>query len=246
MIGSSPDVIMTDEEWHVGVFRERKLVRQLMVQAFWHFGIHSFEPLRRHALKRTIEIQRADDLAIKSDAKASVIKLMDYHIVFSDMIRRSFAQSQFVNLARHPYGQCESLMRSGLSLKHACRWYSDVARIMIAQSGPETLAVRFEDVVTRPLEVCDRLYRSLGVRWPTDKKINVKVKPYGAQRTADVDVSQGEFIRVEADDIETHIDASVLRGEKERLSDLQRKAIWDRTGQVAAHFGYTEAGSCWT
>jgi hypothetical protein len=48
---------------------------------------------------------------------------MDYHIGFAHMIAGSFRRATFINLERHPYGQCESLMRSGLSLERACRWY---------------------------------------------------------------------------------------------------------------------------
>jgi hypothetical protein len=38
-----------------------------------------------------------------------------------------------------------------------------------------------------------------------------------------------------------HIDASVLRGETERLSYSQRRAIWELTGAAATRFGYTAA-----
>ena len=108
----------------------------------WHFGhlaFRSFEPLRRYALRKTLEMQRPDDVTTKPDARSLVVKLMDYHIVFAEMIGSSFERATFVNLTRHPYGQCESLMRSGLSLEDACRWYDDVARMMVqhAESGSD-------------------------------------------------------------------------------------------------------------
>jgi hypothetical protein len=242
MIGSSPDVIMTTKEWHVGVFGDRKTVRKGLLLAFSSLGISSFEPLRRYALGRTVKMQRPDDVAAKVDARSSVIKLMDHHIVFSDLIARSFPRITYINLTRHPYGQCESLMRSGLSLEEACRWYSDVARMMMRHS--DAISVRFEDVVTRPMETCDALYRSLGLRWSEDEKVDFKVKPYGAHRTADVGVHDREVIRIGREDVRHHIDASVLRGERDRLSDDQRKAIWELTEVAAAHFSYTESGSC--
>jgi Sulfotransferase family len=243
MIGSSPDVIMTSEEWHIGVFGSRRTFRKGAPLAFRSLGIQSFEPLRRYALRKTLEMQRPTDVTSKTEAGSLVVKLMDYHIVFAEMIGRSFEQATFVNLTRHPYGQCESLMRSGLSLEEACRWYEDVARMMATHAESGTTTVRFEEVVTRPIETCDRLYRSLGVRWSEDGRFEFKVKPYGTNRVADVGVEDKEFIRIGPEDASRQIDATVLRGEVERLSDAQRRAIWDLTGAAAARLGYSAASS---
>lgn len=243
MIGSSPDVIMTSKEWHIGVFGPRRTLRKGAPLAFRSLGIQSFEPLRRYALKKTLEMQRPTDVTSKTEAGSLVVKLMDYHIVFAEMIGRSFEQATFVNLTRHPYGQCESLMRSGLSLEEACRWYDDVARMMATHAESGTTMVRFEEVVTRPIETCDRLYRSLGVRWSEDGRFEFKVKPYGTNRVADVGVEDKEFIRIGPEDASRQIDATVLRGETARLSDAQRRAIWDLTEDAAGRLGYTAAGS---
>jgi hypothetical protein len=243
MIGSSPDVIMTSEEWHVGVFGTKNALRKGAPLAFRSLGIHSFEPLRRYALRKTLEMQKPNDVTTKTDARSLVVKLMDYHIVFAQMIGTSFERATFVNLTRHPYGLCESLMRSGLSLEDAGRWYDEVARMMVQHAERGAICVRFEDVVTRPMETCDGLYRSLGVRWSEDGKFEFKVKPYGTDRMADVGVEDRDFIRIGAQDASQQIDASVLRGETERLSETQRRAIWDRTGGAAGRLGYTAAGS---
>lgn len=53
-----------------------------------------------------------------------------------------------------------------------------------SESG--AIGLRFEDVVTRPMETCDELYRSLGVRWSEDGKFEFKVKPYGADRISEL------------------------------------------------------------
>jgi Sulfotransferase family len=243
MIGSSPDVIMTSKEWHVAAFGKRKMLRKGILLAFRSLGIRSFEPLRRYALGKTLEMQRPNDVTTKPDARNLVVKLMDYHIVFAEMIGTSFERATFVNLTRHPYGQCESLMRSGLSLESACRWYHDVACMMVDHAESGAIGVRFEDLVTRPIETSDKLYRSLGVRWSEDGKFEFKVKPYGTDRMADVGVEDKKFIRIGVGDVTQQIDASVLRGETERLSDSQRRAIWDLTGAVAERLGYTAAGS---
>jgi hypothetical protein len=244
MLGSSPDVVMTVDEWHVAVFGDRHAVRKGATQAFSSLGLKSFEPLRRYALRKTLEARDPDDLAAKPDARACVVKLMGYHLVFSEMIRRSFEQATFVNLVRHPYGQCESLLRSGQTLEVACRRYNDVSEMILERSASGAITVRFEDVVTHPVETCDELYRSLGIRWADDGRFAFKIKPYGANRVGDVDVSRGEIVRLGADDAGDSIDPSVLHGERERLTEAQRRSIWALTGPVAARLGYTESGSC--
>jgi Sulfotransferase family len=243
MLGSSPDVIMTRKEWHVAVFGERRRLRKALFLASRSAAIRSSAPFQRYALSKVREMQRPGDVATKTDARSLVVKLMDYHIVFAQMIGASFERATFINLTRHPYGQCESLMRSGLSLEAACRWYEDVARMMATHADCKAITVRFEDVVSHPLETCDGLYRSLGLRWAEDGKFEFKVKPYGEDRLANTGVEDRDFIRIGADDVSRQIDASVLRGETERLSEAQRGAIWDLTGTTAARLGYTPAGS---
>jgi len=243
MLGSSPDVIMTSKEWHVAVFGERRRLRKALFVASRSAAIRSSAAFQRYALSKTREMQRPADVATKTDARSLVVKLMDYHIVFAQMIGTSFERATFVNLTRHPYGQCESLMRSGLSLEEACQWYENIARMLAKQEESGATTVRFEDLVTHPIETCDRLYRSLGVRWSEDGRFEFKIKPYGADRMADVGVEDRDFIRIGADDASKQIDASVLRGETERLSAAQRRAIWELTGAVAARLGYSAAGS---
>ena len=243
MIGSSPDVIMTNDEWHVGVFGARKTLRKGVPLAFRSLGIESLEPLRRYAFRKTLEMQRPNDVTTKPGARSLVVKVMDYHIVFAQMIAASFERATIVNLTRHPYGLCESLMRSGLSLGEACRWYRDVALMMVKQTQSGAITLRFEDVVTNPIETCDRLYRSLGVRWSEDGKFEFKIKPYGERRSENVDVRDGEVLRIGAGDAGRCIDASVLSGERDRLSDRQREAIWNLTGEIASRFAYDQSGS---
>jgi hypothetical protein len=116
--------------------------------------------------------------------------------------------------------------------------------MMIRRAEAGAIAVRFEDIVTQPMQTCDQLYKALDVRWAEDRRFEFKIKPYGEQRTKDVDVGDGEFIRLGAGDVGRRIDRSVLRGERDRLSDDQRKTIWNLTGEMATHFGYDQSGSC--
>jgi hypothetical protein len=96
---------------------------------------------------------------------------------------------------------------------------------------------------TAPIETRDWLYQSLDLRWPRDGRFDFKPKPYGADRVADVGVNRSEVIRIGAEDVGCHIDAAVLRGKRERLSNAQRRTIWHLTGAVAERHGYRECGS---
>jgi hypothetical protein len=118
-----------------------------------------------------------------------------------------------------------------------------VACLMAAHAKSGALSLRFEDVVTRPMETCDALYRVLGLRWSEDGKFEFKAKPYGAERVADVGVHDEELIRIGVEDAEHHIDPSVLRAERERLSEAQRREIWRLAGTAANRLGYTAFGS---
>ena len=89
---------MTTKEWHVGVFGGRRKLRRGLVVVFESLGIRSAEPLRRYALRKMIEMQRPRDLNTKGDARFVVTKPMDHHIIFSEMIARSFQRANFVNL----------------------------------------------------------------------------------------------------------------------------------------------------
>ena len=111
---------------------------------------------------------------------------------------------------------------------------------MIDHVKGEAIAVRFEDVIARPLETCDALYESLSVRWSGDRKFLFKDKPYGAHRTANVGVRDGELIRIGEEEWKNYIDSSVASSAMERLSDKERTAIWELTGAAAARLGYAE------
>jgi hypothetical protein len=239
MIGSSPDVLMTDDEWHVGVFSHRKLLRKGTVAVFHKLGLRSLPLLQPYARRKTLDTLDQADMQQKTEATSFTIKLMDYHLVFIDMIRRSFDEAVFINLVRHPYGQCESLLRSGMTLERACSWYRDVA-LMMLRCGDPVVTLRFEDAVTRPMDFCDGLYQFLGVRWSNDRRFSLKIKPYGAQRTSGVDVRGGKVVRVGAAEAENLIDTSVLDAH-ERLSEEQRRAVWTMTHETASRFGYTES-----
>ena len=107
--------------------------------------------------------------------------------------------------------------------------------------------MRFEDIVTRPIETCDGLYRSLGVRWAEDGKFEFKVKPYGdCSHGGRKGVEDKDFIRIGAEDVVFRADRFVrsTRGDKRAaIRHPNGEPYGDLTGTEAAGLGYTAAGS---
>jgi hypothetical protein len=205
--------------------------------AYRSLGIRSFEPLRR-SLGKTLEMQKPDDVSAKTETWSLVVKLMDYHIAFAQMMvhtlrrpRSSFSRDTRKVNARVSCGVVSA------SRVPAAR--TATLRMMAQQAESGAIAVRFEDVVTRPIETCPDLSACAG---PDDGKFEFKVEPYRTDRMA----RKRRGWRVDPyrrRRASQQIDASVLRGEAERLSDTQRRAIWNLTGAAAARLGYTEASS---
>ena len=95
MIGSSPDVIMTRNEWHVAVFGEKGGCVGHLWRCVGQRPSDRLAPFQRYALGKTREMQRPVDVAAKPDARSLVVKLMDYHLVFAQTIGASFERATF-------------------------------------------------------------------------------------------------------------------------------------------------------
>lgn len=243
MIGSSPDVVMTDREWHQAVFGSAYWFRKIATRSFWHFGISSFPPLRRRAYRALLAMRSPEDLQTKRSDASIVTKVMDYHMAFNSMVAASFDEVDYVVLTRHPFGQCESLMRSGLSVRQACRWYTDVAGAMAETVEQEQgIVVRFEDLVEDPIACCDELYSRLEISWRTDGRFRLKKKRFGEDRRDDGDFSENRFEWLGADNAARHIDAGVVKAAIDRLSQPVRGEIWRQTRYAAQRLGYSDAG----
>jgi hypothetical protein len=241
MIGSSPDVVMTDWEWHHAVFGSAHWLRKLATRSFWHFGISSFGPLRRRAHRALLAMRSPEDLRTKRIDASIVTKVMDYHMAFNSMVAESFDEVDYVVLTRHPFGQCESLMRSGLSVAEACRWYEDIAGAMAKTIEQEqSIVVRFEDMVGDPVACCDQLYSRLKISWRADGRFRLKKKRFGENRQGDGDFSENRFEWVGPDNAAQSIDAGVVGAGIGRLPPHTRREIWRRTGAAAQRLGYQQ------
>lgn len=241
MLGSSPDVIMTGAEWHQAVFGGARRTRRLITKAFCTFGLSSLPVLRRHAHRALLAACHEDDLRSKPPDAAVVTKVMDYHIAFNAMIAGEFDETRNVVLTRHPFGQCESLMRSGLRIDQACRWYCDVATRMagvIEESG--AVQVRFERLMKAPVDTCGEVYAAVGVSWRADRRFRHKVKRFGADRRGNGDFAENRYEWIGSADAASYIDGNVVESAVARLSADTRARIWRETRGAAIALGYSE------
>lgn len=246
LIGASPDVLMMDQEWHQAAFKgntlppraARALHRQgllsplsLPMKAF----NRAFAPL---AAKRTAGALEPGQREIKPAARAAVMKLMDYHLLFLSSIEHAHASVQPLILTRDPLAQAEGLMRSGLSAGAAGQWCRNVLALMDGihrRTGAPVF--RFEDLISEPAVFTHRLYDTLGLAWPPEGMVRVKVKGYGAQRQGDVDVGQA-YRRLPVSELASFLDPAVNAQAIARLSPADREEILSATADLAANFGY--------
>jgi hypothetical protein len=183
---------------------------------------------------------KADLQAKRSDASI-VTKVMDYHTAFNPMIAGPFDEVDYVVLTRHPFGQCESLIRSGLGVREACRWYEDIAGVMAETvEQKQGIVVRFEDLLDDPIACCDQLYSRLKISWRADGRFRLKRKCFGENRQGDGDFSENRFEWVGADNAAQHIDAGVVKAAIGRLPPSARREIWRLTRAAAQRLDYQQ------
>jgi len=248
LLGSSPDIWMMQKEWHQTVFGARQTLRRVLRKATRSGMLHNLadgerphDRMLQRFVRRRIHNDLAQDTGLYHPQAALIcMKVMDYNIVWTNGIQNSFDGGKTVVLLRHPQPQCESLMRSGLTLEAACDKYNDVATHMarlISRTG--VVVVRFEEFLADPEAVMTRTYAALGARAPD--KYTAKVKPYGDKRQATTDVSTRKLRTIARDELRGFVDPDVDKNGIARLSALQAETIWGLTSATAECLGYRDA-----
>lgn len=247
-IGTSPDVWMMNREWHHSVFENCDLVRRLLRRATRNGFLRRLGSTQRwydRKLQRYIQARMLADLRqepewVHPEALFIGVKLMDHNLWRHEAIHKAFGSSRTVVLTRGPLSQCESLMRSGLTLDQACRWYVDVTRAMaIAQSQPGSVTLRFEDLVQDPATQLSSVLAALGLQDPG--VYHLKDKKFGADRKADTNVAKAIYRPIARDDLRAFINPDVNNCAIARLTTDQRATILDQTAAAMELIGYDYA-----
>ena len=241
IIGSSPDVLMPDCEWHEGVFGRFYKLRKAACHVGGAVNWASVPFLWRHMRAATAETILPGERNEKFQARYVVLKVMDYYIAFDDTIARGFTKARNLVLTRHPLPMCEGLMRSGLSEARAIKWYNDVTSLMCKAWGKsDALLLRFEDLARSPDVFVRSLYDALGIAAAEDGRIRFKVKSFGAERMTNTDVATGEKLRIRLDEAPNHIASDVNTRAVARLDRSERQRIWTGTRATAELFDYRD------
>jgi hypothetical protein len=249
IIGSSPDVLMMSKEWHQAVFEHLHLIRRGLRMLTTtkllrpsRTGLRAIaDPFARPIMARTLRAIDDQEYRSKPGAKFVSVKVMDYSIAFFNLIEAAFPDVRPVILVRHPLAQCESLLRSGLSVREACRWYSDVMSLMWHVKATRDVSLyKFEDLVAAPAEFVAKLYRELNLAEPVEDAYRLKEKAFGSDRNANIDASRNNYVWLRLDALSGFIDEDVNQKAYERLRPRQREEIWAATAERAVSFGYSE------
>jgi hypothetical protein len=244
-LGSSPDVWMMEREWHEAVFDRMTLVRKGLRRATRHGLLrrlgssdHFHDRMVQKFVRHRAEAALVPDGELRHpDARLVGIKVMDYNIVWHDSILRAFGGGRTVILMRRPVPQCESLLRSGLSLEQACNKYNEVAAYMADLcERPESVIVRFDDFLANPSQVMAQTCAALNIIEPTTYV--AKIKPYGSKRQASTDVSARNLGAIPREELRDFVDSDVDALGAARLSARQRREIEERTLVSAERLGY--------
>ena len=241
MIGSSPDVLMPNGEWHVGFYGKwlvvGRVLRRVMRRA--RIDTPAFGPLSSLIYRRACATVSQHERESKPGASSVVIKVMDHHIAMNSAIAAGFSDVKQVILVRNPLAQCESLMRSGQDLRTATRWYVDVTDRMIdLAKRSDNYICRFEDLVRDPFAIRDDMYAKLSIAPPLSGSFKMKRKKYGADRTPEIKKAAGHYVDVTFQNVSEIVDRDVNERSVMRLSDMEKSFILRQTGRSASFFGY--------
>lgn len=247
MIGSSADVLMPGVEWHQGFYGRHPAAGRVLrkVSRPWGLDVPAIAGLRPLIRRRVISSVPGSEWDSKPDADATVIKLMDHHLAMNSAIKKTFPYYAQVILMRHPVAQCESLIRSGLTLEQAVKWYTDVVqRYTRLLAHDDAHVIKFEEMVHQPFTIRESIYRALDISVPESGAFRIKRKQFGSDRTSN-NRAVGDYVDVTEENVLELIDANVNKKSIERVPDDAVAYIWDKAGTLAGNFGY-EAGASGT
>lgn len=246
MIGSSPDVLMMSEEWHVAMGPSFTLPGRLARRAYSAGLVAPGGAAARVAAallgptsaRRSVAAVVQGERTAKPSADRLAVKLMDHHILHLPMLAAGFTAIRPLILARDPLAQAESLMRSGLTAKAAGRWCADVLRLMDwVRTHWQAPVFRFEDLLADPAAFADDLFARLELAPPRDGRLEAKRKAFGEVRISDAP-AVGPIARLSRDELRAFVDAEVNTKAIARLSEADRAAVQRIAGPHAAAFGY--------
>lgn len=125
-------------------------------------------------MKSSAEKYSAEELAKTIICHKSLERDMRLH----EWMTQIWPNTRFICIVRNGLAYCESSVRRGASVRHAAKMYKKHVGYMVdfIARNDNTQLIRFEDLVSDPFAVADRLYSWLGLLPATLPELRLKSK----------------------------------------------------------------------
>lgn len=156
-------------------------------------------------------------------------------------LREVYPDASFVGLARHPVALYESHQRRRISrdpIEFGAR-YNAIARALARDTEDGALLLRFEDVVSRPLEILQTLYAHTNLDFDPDRKLRFKAKAHWrADGSRGSDFEEGSHVWFEPSALDAYFQSDIDALQGSRLDHQTRDAVMQATLDGRALLGY--------
>jgi len=145
----------------------------------------------------------------KELAKSRVTpKAFDGLIFTNDIFREMYSDVRFVAVIRNGLALCEGHMRRGQSIEKAASEYNIVCNEILRNiSNPDYLVIKFEDILSEPLKVIQKIYSH-----------------------CDLDIKKCKYFRLQNKSTVSKSGESVLKG------DYDKQLVWYTPEEISHHF----------
>lgn len=161
----------------------------------------------------------------------------------AERLQELYPEATFFGLLRHPLALYESHKRRAItpSVEAFARFYNALAGRMVADSQrlPRYHLLRFEQLVTSPLEAVEEIYQHAGLDFGAVRQLRFKCKPHlqkdGSHRSQ---FAAGEHRWFDFEDVPAFLEPSIDQLQAERVDPVEAGRLLELTAPVLAQAGY--------
>ena len=176
-----------------------------------------------------------------------VIKNNNGLIYLSKIFFEMYPHATFIALVRHPFALYESHKRRrtkvSMSPELFCDYYNKMVKKMISDAGniPNYNIVRFEDLVSDPVNSVKLIYKYSNLDFNVIKKIRFKAKPFTHQDGSyGTHYNIGQHYWLNTNEIEKMIDPNVNSSQIAMISKKEKKKILFSLKASMDQFDYSD------
>lgn len=252
IVGSSPAVQMTKHEFHqfyqsITWKSARKFCRISEALSTVLLNNAFSSRLFNKCLENDVRAALLDDTqlfelrSVDPTATSHVcFKMMERDVAIAECVAREFTYAQVLAITREPYALCESLMRRGISVKHAAnactRYFQHLERVK-NRFGDRCHVVHFESLLKDPVALAEQIFEKLGLARPVGNQILYKPKGFGPG-LENSSKRRHKKILLDYDALNTTFISDVNKRSVQRLSNIEKKTIRQIVGSSSLPFGY--------